>query len=201
MSSKKRCIIIYTEGETEYEFYNALLEEIKKEYNLSKFDVDKIVKQCLKGITKFDKKLLKRFESDVKTKYKEYDLIVYLCYDADVFDFNVKPPVNWKKVDLNLKKLGAKKVYHIRAERCIEDIFLIDIAGICKYLGISNVKKINGQNGLEKIENLFIKGNRIYQKGFSCGGLIKSLDVSFILKKKYNMFNSLIEELLNDKNE
>lgn len=201
MESKKKCIIIYTEGETEYEFYDLLMEEIKKEKGINKFNVDKIVKQCLKGITKFDKKLLKKFEYDIKTKYSGYELIVFLCYDTDVFDFNAKPPVNWDNVDAKLKKLGAKKVYHIKAEKCIEDIFLTDIIGICKYLNISQVKKINGQNGVEKMRNLFIRGNRIYQKGFSCEGFVKSLNISLILKEKYAMFSPLIKELLNYKND
>lgn len=196
--NRKKCIIIYTEGETENEFYNALLEEIKKVNKIDKFSADKIVKQCLKGIAKFDKKLLKKFEYDIKTKYKGYELIVYLCYDTDVFDFNAKPPVRWEEVDLKLKLLGAKNVYHIKAEKCIEDILLIDILGICKYLNIPLVKRVNGQNGVEKMKNLFMRGNRIYQKGFSCEGFINSLDISLILRCKQEMFEPLIKELLNE---
>lgn len=198
MNRKRKCIIIYTEGETENEFYNALLEEIKKVNKIDKFSADKIVKQCLKGIAKFDKKLLKKFEYDIKTKYKGYELIVYLCYDTDVFDFNAKPPVRWNEVDLKLKLLGAKNVYHIKTEKCIEDILLIDILGICKYLNIPLVKRVNGQNGVEKMKNLFMRGNRIYQKGFSCEGFINSLDISLILRCKQEMFESLIKELLNE---
>lgn len=196
MSSRKKCIVIYTEGETECEFYDKLLYELKTIYKIDRFDVDKIIKQCLKGITKFDKKLLKKFEYDIKTKYSEYEIIVFLCYDTDVFDFNAKPPVNWDDVDAKLKRLGAKEVYHIKAEKCIEDIFLIDTIGICKYLNIPQVKKVNGQNGVEKMKNLFMRGNRIYQKGFSCEGFINSLDISLILKEKQVVFKPLVQELL-----
>ena len=196
MTRSKKCIIIYTEGETELEFYTSLLDEIKCSYKIDRFKVDKIEKYCLKGITKFDKKLLKKFEYDIKNKYLGYDLIVYLCYDTDVFDCNVKPPVNWEQVDLKLKKLGAKKVYHLRAKNSIEDILLVDIDGVCRYLNIASVKKISGQNGVDKMNNLFMKGNRIYQKGFSCEGFIKSLDISLILKEKCDVFDPLIEELL-----
>lgn len=196
MSSRKKCIVIYTEGETECEFYDKLLDELKRINKIDRFNVDKIIKQCLKGITKFDKKLLKKFEYDIKTKYSEYEIIVFLCYDTDVFDFNAKPPVNWNDVDTKLKRLGAKEVYHIKAEKCIEDIFLIDTIGICKYLNISQVKRINGQNGVEKMKNLFMKGNRIYQKGFSCEGFINALDIPLILKEKQVVFKPLTQELL-----
>lgn len=196
MGSRKKCIVIYTEGETECEFYDKILDELKRINKIDRFNVDKIIKQCLKGITKFDKKLLKKFEYDIKTKYSEYEIIVFLCYDTDVFDFNAKPPVNWNDVDTKLKILGAKEVYHIKAERCIEDIFLIDTIGICKYLNISQVKKINGQNGVEKMKNLFMKGNRIYQKGFSCEGFINVLDIPLILKEKQVVFKPLTQELL-----
>ena len=196
MGSKKKCIVIYTEGETECEFYDKLLDELKKINQIDKFNVDKIIKQCLKGITKFDKKLLKKFEYDIKTKYKDYEIIVFLCYDTDVFDFKAKPPVNWDGVDAKLKRLGAKEVYHIKAEKCIEDIFLIDTVGICKYLNIPQVKRVNGQNGVEKIKNLFMRGNRIYQKGFFCEGFINSLDISLILEEKQLVFKPLVQKLL-----
>lgn len=193
---RKKCIIIYTEGETEHEFYGLLINEIKKEYIAEKFSADKIIRQCLKGITKFDKKLLKKFEYDVKTKYGEYDIVVFLCYDTDVFDLNAKPPVDWKKVDEKLKTLGAKEVYHIKAEKCIEDILLTDINNICRFLNIPIINRISGKNGVEKMKKLFMKGNRIYQKGFSCGNLIETIDIGLLLNKHNKMFKELIDELL-----
>lgn len=196
MSSKKKCIVIYTEGETECEFYDKLLDELKRINQIDRFNVDKIIKQCLKGITKFDKKLLKKFEYEIKAKYSDYEIIVFLCYDTDVFDFNAKPLVNWNDVDAKLKRLGAKEIHHIKAEKCIEDIFLIDIIGICKYLNIPQVKRVNGQNGVEKMKNLFMRGNRIYQKGFSCEGFINALDISLILEEKQVVFKPFIQELL-----
>lgn len=166
MEYRKRCVVIYTEGETECEFYDILLEEIKNKFGLKKFNVDKIVKKCLKGITKFDKKLLKKFEYDIKDNYKDYEISVFLCYDTDAFEYSAKPPVKWKKVETELRKLGADHIYHLKAEKCIEDIFLLDLSGICKFLKIGVIKKINGTNGVEKMKNLFSKGNRIYQKDF-----------------------------------
>lgn len=196
MVRRKKCVVIYTEGETECEFYDYLLEGIKIKYGLQKFSVDKISKKNLKGITKFDKKIIKKFENDMKTIYKGYEVIVFLCYDTDVFDCSAKPPVNWMNVEKELTRLGANKIYHLKAEKCIEDIFLLDIPGICKFLRISPIKKVSGADGVEKLKNLFSKGNRIYQKGFSCEGFVRSLNVEKILEKIDKKVESLIKELV-----
>ncbi len=192
----KRCIIIYSEGETEIEYYDALLIKIKEKYKIDKFNADKIIKTCLKGITKFDKKLLKKFEYEIIPKYKDYEIIVFLCYDTDVFDCSINPPVDWENVSNALNKLGASKVIHIKAKKCIEDIFLIDIKGICQFLKIKQIDRINGKNGVQKMQNLFKKGNRIYQKGYSCEGFIKSLDMEKIFEEVKPMLEPFINEFL-----
>ena len=104
--------------------------------------------------------------------------------------------MDWKKVERELLNCGVKKVSHIKAEKCIEDIFLLDMQGICKYLNIKSVKNITGANGVDKMKKLFLKGNRIYQKGYKCEGFIKHLDIDYILKIKEEMFESLIDELV-----
>ncbi len=196
MAKKKKCVIIFTEGETEIEFYDLLIEKIKKNKNIKKFNVDKIIKKTLKGISKFDKKLINKFRFDILPKYSDYDITIFLCYDTDVFEDCQKPVVNWQKVERELLNCGVKKVSHIKAEKCIEDIFLLDMQGICRYLNISPIKNITGINGVEKMKKIFLKGNRIYQKGYKCEGFIKHLDIDYILKKKKEMFGPLIDELI-----
>ncbi len=169
---------------------------IKKNKNIKKFNVDKIIKKTLKGISKFDKKLINKFRFDILPKYSDYDITIFLCYDTDVFEDCQKPVVNWQKVERELLNCGVKKVSHIKAEKCIEDIFLLDMQGICRYLNISPIKNITGINGVEKMKKIFLKGNRIYQKGYKCEGFIKHLDIDYILKKKKEMFGPLIDELI-----
>ena len=77
MAKSKTCIIIFTEGETEEEFYNLLLEEIKRKNNIHKFSVDKLERRCLKGISKFDKKLLNIYKNDIKVRYYDYKVVVF----------------------------------------------------------------------------------------------------------------------------
>ena len=191
----KKCVIIFTEGETEEVFYNRLLNEIKIKTSTSKFYIDKLEKICLKGISKFDKKLINIYKNDLSKKYHNYEIVVFLCYDSDVFDFSTKPPVDWNYIEKNLYELGASKVYHIKAKTCIEDLFLIDINGICDFLKIDVPRNVRGRNAVEKLNYLFYKGKRIYQKGYSTKGFIESLDISLILNKKYEMFENLVYEL------
>ena len=77
MTNKKKCILFYTEGETEDEFYDCILEELKKKYNVNKFNTNKIMKKCLKGICRFDKKLINKYENEIKNKYKDYDVRLF----------------------------------------------------------------------------------------------------------------------------
>lgn len=196
MSNKKRCIIVYTEGETELEFYDEVLRNIKEKYRLTKFNADKVIKKCLKGIAKFDKKLLKKFEHEIIPKYSNYEIIVFLCYDTDVFECSTNPPVDWNNVEKVLIKLGASQVIHIRAERCIEDLFLLDLPGICNFLRINEVKKITGKNGVDKMQQLFDKGNRVYQKGYTCAGFINCLNMEKIIENSQKMLQPFINEFM-----
>ena len=45
MAKKKRCVIIFTEGETEIEFYDYLINKVKENNNVEKFNADKIIKK------------------------------------------------------------------------------------------------------------------------------------------------------------
>lgn len=42
-------------------------------------------------------------------------------------------------------------------------------------------RQINGKNGIEKIHNLFKKGNRVYTKGYRVQEFIGYLDIEKIL--------------------
>lgn len=193
---KKRCVVFFTEGEIEDEFYGCLLNEIKESYNVDRFNSDKIIKKCLKGICRFDKKLINKYEIEIKNKYKSYDIIVFLCYDTDYFEFSSKPSVDWNEVNDKLMLLGAKEVYHIKAEKCIEDFLLYDVDGICNYLKIKKPGRIKGKNGVEKLDYLFSLGNRVYQKGYLSKDFIKSLNITKIREYIYKDIEPILDTLL-----
>jgi len=198
MKKQKKCIVIYTEGETEEEFYNLILDKTKEKYKIRKFNADLITKKCIKGICKFENKLLSKFKKEIISEYKEYRIIVYLCYDTDVFVDSVNPPIDRNKIEVSLKKMGASEVFHIKADKCIEDVFLYDIEGICKFLKIKKVKSVSGKNGVEKMKKLFERANRVYQKGYSCEGLVKKLNIDLIEEKIEKQLLPLLNEILPD---
>ena len=55
-----------------------------------------------------------------------------------------KPPINWSEVEAAFKENGVRNVIHIRAERSIEDWFLLDVDGIISFLRLSKKTKVSG---------------------------------------------------------
>ena len=177
----KKCIVIYTEGETDDEFYKKVLSSIKNKIPGNRFKVDVLKTFCITGIGKFQNKLLNKFDNEIiKKYYKTHEIIVVLCYDTDVFEFGVHPPINRSKLEKDLINYGAYKVIHVKAKSTIEDFFMYDINGIIDYLKITKPKNLSGLTGLKKLETLFLKANRIYQKGHKCAGFIDSLNMDII---------------------
>lgn len=177
----KKCVVIYTEGETDEEFYDKVLDTIKSKIPSNKFKVDILKKSCIKGIAKFQKKVVNKFKKEIISSYgKDYEIIVFLCYDTDVFEFGIHPPVDRAKLETDLLNSGASKVIHLKAKKSIEDFFVYDVDGIADFLKIKKPKTLKGSTGLEKLEKLFLKGNRIYQKGHKCVGFISHLNMDII---------------------
>jgi len=174
----KRGLVIFTEGPTDKIFYKALVEYIMMQNSLkNRVDVLEIVD--LGGIGNFSRKLIGIFKSRILIKNKDTKFTVICTYDTDVFELATKPPVNWTSVRKELRSLGALKVIEIKATRMIEDWFLFDTMGLCKFLGIGSVTP-KGKDGNEKMKFLFRKANRVYTKGSECGEFIKDLNFKII---------------------
>lgn len=90
---------------------------------------------------------------------------------------------------------GAEKVIHIRAEKSIEDWFLLDMEGIKRFLKLKSDVQPNGANGYEKLKFLFKKANKIYTKGQEVNGFIQVLDIGMISKKVSTGLELLYTEL------
>lgn len=177
----KNGVVIFVEGETEKVFYNEMIEYMIKR-NAGKqvkfFKVDN-----LKGIGRFESKLVGKFKNGFKNRYKDYNFDVACAYDTDVFEYKSKPPVNWTKKTSELKNAGAKKVVRIKAKHMIEDWFLDDLHGLCSYLKVKE-KMPRGKDGNEKMINLFKQKNKIYVKGTYTEKFINSLDMGLIYQKE-----------------
>lgn len=177
-----RGIVIFIEGDTEEEIYKGFLEKIHNMTPEGKFIVNKLIVRNLKGICNYKNRALRVFQNDILANNPDIIFNVFLCYDTDIFEFSAKPPVNWEDVIESLKKAGAEKIYQIKAKHSIEDWILNVINGLCSYLKLNpSLIKLNGKNGVKKIENLFRKANKIYVKGIKIKGFVSSLDLQKIM--------------------
>lgn len=121
--------------------------------------------------------------------------MVALCYDTDVFGYVQKPKMNWGNIEKMLLQDGAERVIHIRAEKSIEDWFLLDMEGVKRFLKLKPDVQTNGVNGYEKLKSLFKKANKIYTKGQEVNGFVEALDIGLISKKVSNGLELLYREL------
>ena len=187
-------IVIFVEGETEEELYNAfILKDIKSKLSNNKYTCNFSVHN-VRGFGGFKNDAIRKYKNDILKKYPNDDFFVFLCYDTDVFEIASKPKIDWKLIDKSLKDAGVKRVIHIKAKTCIEDWLLADLKNICKYLRISQNVTVKGKNGFEKMKTLFKKANKIYVKGKKVEGLLSKLDINIIIEKYLDELKSLYKE-------
>lgn len=127
---KKRLLYIVTEGETDLEFYKVILNTIKEVNNKTKFTFDKIFYDCANGIGKMSNKIVRKFKHKYCTEdFVDYEKVICLCFDKDVFEFSKIPPTDLKKLKIQFESIGVDKIILIETNRMIEDFFLYDLKG------------------------------------------------------------------------
>ena len=178
---EKKGLVVFVEGDTDVEFYQALLLFLKERSPSGRYPFDVVLPpKNMRGIGSFKERAVRKFEKQVLRDNKGTRFTVVLAYDTDVFEFADKPPINWKEVENALKKAGAEQVIHLRARRSIEDWFLLDEAGVKRYLHISPTVCLKGATGLKRLESAFKKANRVYVKGNKVKGFVGALDIKLI---------------------
>lgn len=194
MASKKDYIVLFVEGETEKEFYDALMKFYFQNYT-PKIKGYKVFN--VKGISRFETKVATKLKHEVVPKHDVSNIKVICCYDSDVFELAQKPPTNWQIVKKKVNELGITSFSEVKAIRMIEDWFLKDLKGLCQYLRIDEPKRVDGKDGLEKIKTLFKKGKtpKVYQKGSYSHKFIPNLDFLKI-RASVNLELSTIEKAL-----
>lgn len=189
-------VVIFIEGDTEEEIYNKFINKLHSKTINGCFSVEKLIIRNLKGIGNYKKRAVRVFTKHIIPKNPGLEFDIFLCYDSDVFDdFAARPPVKWKDVEKALKGVGAKRIFHIKSIKSIEDWMLKDINGLCKYLKLPTSTKLKGKNGLEKLKNLFSKSNKVYVKGAKIKGLVDALDIEEVMCKHCMQLNPLCKKL------
>ncbi|MBE6842810.1 MAG: hypothetical protein E7510_08290 [Ruminococcus sp.] len=187
-----KVVVLFVEGDTEVEFYKALVTNLRK-MNRDSFACY-IEYKNMRGVGNYKKDALKRL-NDIKKKYSNSEIFVFLCYDTDVFEFSKKPPVNMKEVKKDLLNNGAKKVEFIKASKSIEDWFLLDFEGVLKHLRLPKQTPREHGVGQEVLKKLFKKSKRIYIKGKKTEGFIECLDIDKIKKQICPYIRPLCEQI------
>lgn len=188
----EKVAILYVEGDSDLIFYKRLFQFIREINGKRDSKVEFI---NIKGVGKFASKVPAKYKNEIVTKYPHCEHNIFLAYDTDVFDLGQKPPIDWNIIEEKLKLIGSPFIFHLKAEKMIEDWFINDLEGICSNLKIDIPRKIKGHTGYEKLQGLFKSANRIYQKGYNSNSFIESLNLNVIFPKIEKLINPLIEKL------
>ena len=184
-------IIIFVEGEMDEKILKSMINYLKSKRKTKKFDFKSIDIKNINGITNYTRKTIGFCKQKI-AENKGREFIVFLCYDTDAFTRERKPPVNWGKLEKDIKRLKINEIYHIKVEESIEDWILNDKDGLKEYLKLKNIK-FKGKNGYEKIKNAFKIANKIYDKTEI--GLIDKLDIKKIVCTNCESIKKLCEIL------
>lgn len=185
-------VVIFVEGDTDYEFYNKLIQFYRAN---SKAKIRLVKIYNLKGIGRFESKVVAKIKYDILPNFNPARIVVFCCYDTDVFELGKKPPTNWQFIKKQLSNNGIEDFNEIKAVRMIEDWFLIDLPNLCNFLKIKTQKSVKGKDGFDKIKNLFKKGNKVYQKGNNSHKFVQNLDILPIRNSMKKKFKKLEDKL------
>ncbi len=175
-----KCLVLFVEGDTEVEFYKAVITFAREKRENKMFDTH-IEYKNIKGVGGFKNIALRKFVKEIKPKYdKDCIFTVVLCSDTDVFELEQKPPVNWKDIKDSMISAGAKNVIMVKAKKSIEDWFLYDAENIISFLRLKKNTKISGNSGYDKLKNLYKQANKMYIKGMKSNGMVEKLDIEKI---------------------
>lgn len=119
----------------------------------------------------------KWFANTCARKYK-IPWQVFLCYDTDSPDKDISKfyEDDWKLLRDELKKAKAKEIVDLAASADIEDVMLVDLEGICKYLGIPVPTELKGRKGKAKMKALYRSCGNTYHEGEKSADMVESLD-------------------------
>ena len=190
-------VVIFVEGDTDEVLFRALLEHYR---TVSKTEL-RPCKICnLKGVTRYSSKLVAKLQNEYlpEARKKGYQIQTICCsYDTDVFEVRNPLIVNWDALRKTVKRMGIQDFLQLGIRSSIEDWLLCDMEGVCRYLGLTTIpKSLKGNDGNAKLNDLYSKARRIYQKGYQVKELVASLDISVIRKKNADALADL-EKALN----
>ena len=195
--SKTVQVVLFVEGETDEVFFKALMDYYR---TVSTTELHPCRIYNLRGVTRYSSKLLATLRNEFlpEAKKKGQRIQTVCCsYDTDVFETGNPQIVDWSVLRKAVKRLGIEEFIQLGIKSSIEDWLLCDQEGICRFLKLKEIPKtLKGNSGNEKLNDLFVRAKKIYQKGRQTQNLVAALDMGVIRNKNKNVLEDL-EKALN----
>ena len=195
--SKSWQVVLFVEGETDEVFFKALIDYYK---TVSTTELRPCRIYNLRGVTRYSSKLLVKLKNEFlpDAKNKGYKIKTVCCsYDTDVFEKRNPLLVDWNALKKAVKRMGIEEFVQLGIKSSIEDWLLYDQEGICRFLKLKDIpKSLKGKNGNEKMNDLYARVKKVYQKGCQTKNLVSALDMSVIRNKTKDILAPL-EKALN----
>ena len=185
------------EGETDEVFFKALIDYYR---TVSTTELHPCRIYNLRGVTRYSSKLLAKLKNEFlpEAKNKGYRIQTVCCsYDTDVFEVRNPLMVDWNALKKAVKRMGIEELIQLGIKSSIEDWLLCDLESICRFLKLKDLpKSLKGNTGNEKLNDLFGKAKKVYQKGYQTKGLVASLNMGVIRDMNKDVLEPL-EKALN----
>lgn len=190
-------VVLFVEGETDEVFFKALMDYYR---TVSTTELRPCRIYNLRGVTRYSSKLLATLRNEFlpEAKKKGQRIQTICCsYDTDVFEAGNPLMVDWGALKKAVKRMGIEEFIQVGIKSSIEDWLLCDQEGICRFLKLKdNPKTLKGNNGNEKLNDLFGRAKKVYQKGYQTQNLVAALDMGVIRNKNKDILEDL-EKALN----
>lgn len=163
IGKKKIVTVIFVEGDADELIINRLLEYYRENGWRCPDDLEIRNTNGFPNERKMKSKLTQIQQTNNKTRVQFNT--VFCEYDTDIFEKGLQEKPNWKKVEENLKRqYDISHFSRIEARTSIEDWILDDLAGLLTALDLPKDTKLKGTTGQEKVNNLFQKKSKVYDR-------------------------------------
>ncbi len=174
-------VVLFVEGETDEVFFKALIDYYRT-VSITELRPCRICN--LRGVTRYSSKLLAKLKNEFlpDAKNKAYKIQTVCCsYDTDVFEERNPLMVDWNALKKAVRRMGVEELIQLGIKSSIEDWLLCDQEGICHFLKLKDFpKSLKGNSGNEKLNDLFGKAKKVYQKGYQTKDLVAALNMGVI---------------------
>ena len=222
-SEGNRGIAFITEGETERQFYDALLLHYARRHNVSVLTEhrDENYERFYELSTPYGTRIIRFNNVGTITQlrnsgswFRNFCLpmrprmpwTVFLCYDTDSYSADISKfySDDWQTFRKTLAQKSSPKIIDLAAKADIEDIMLLDLHGISVYMkreaALTPDEIPRGRKGSARMKELFIQQRKLgmteqfYHKGVRARPLIDCLDFDAIAVKSDIPFSCVEEE-------